>query len=185
MSNKILIVVDMQNDFITGSLGTPEAQAIVPKVQAKIGHGLGGDWAGVIFTMDIHEEKWYPKTLEGLKIPAHCIIGTGGNDLAVQTVPECDVLTKRCFGYMNWEKRLTNLQYEWYFTFGFDSVEFELCGVCTDICVISNALILRSTFPDAKITVDASCCAGTTPEAHKAALMVMKSCLIDVINEEE
>lgn len=183
MAKKILIVVDMQNDFITGSLGTPEAQAIVPKVQAKIGYGLGGDWTGVIFTMDMHNEKLCPKTLEDRQIPAHCIIGTGGEDLAVQTVPECDVFTKNRFGIIDWGGRLNNLQYEWFFTF--NDVDFELCGVCTDICVISNALILRSTFPNAKITVDASCCAGTTPEAHKAALMVMKSCLIDVINEEE
>lgn len=169
MSRKTLIVVDMQNDFITGSLGTEEAQAIVPNAKKKIVeyHSRGDK---IIFTRDTHNEN-YLQTNEGKKLPVkHCIYGTNGwkivNDLEV---PECQYIDKPTFGWSRWENRVFE--------------EVELIGLCTDICVVSNALILRAVFPDIEITVDASCCAGVTPETHKAALITMKMCQINVIGE--
>lgn len=169
--SKVLIVVDMQNDFITGSLGSEEARAIVPKVAEKI-----KDFEGeVIFTRDTHYSD-YMETLEGKYLPVeHCIFGTEGWEI----IPELDtadatVIDKITFGYKDWEKVLQDAE---------PDTEFELCGVCTDICVISNALALRMLYPNAKITVDAACMAGVTPEKHNAALEVMKSCQIDVIND--
>jgi nicotinamidase-related amidase len=168
---KILIVVDMQNDFITDALGSPEAQAIVPNVKNKIEEYLSrGD--KVIFTRDTHHDN-YLKSQEGKKLPVtHCIEGTHGWEVvsAIDN-PECQHLNKLTFGYMGWDLRLDKPE------------EIELVGVCTDICVVSNALILRATFREAEITVDASCCAGTTPENHNAALQVMKCCQINVIGE--
>ena len=175
---KILIVVDMQNDFVHGVLGSTEAQAIVPNVVEKV-KGFEGD---IYFTRDTHFDD-YMNTLEGQKLPVpHCINGTEGwsiikelNDYACNRTNEVvskGIFNKFTFGYEDWKQ-----------TFRLDEFEFELCGVCTDICVISNALALRMFYPDAKITVDASCCAGVTPEKHKAALEVMKSCQIEVINE--
>ena len=171
---KILIVVDMQNDFITGALGSAEAQAIVPNVVEKV-----KNWKGMtVFTRDTHFPD-YMDSLEGKKLPVpHCMIGTHGwaiNSQIKEVInPNTITIDKLTFGFENWRQALGE--------FGVDA-EFELCGVCTDICVISNALALRMLYPDAKITVDASCCAGVTPEKHTAALEVMKSCQIDVINE--
>ena len=171
---KVLIVVDMQNDFIDGALGTPEAQAIVPNVVEKV-----KNWKGMtIFTRDTHFPD-YMDSLEGKKLPVpHCMIGTPGHAINSQIKevvnPNTITIDKLTFGFENWRQALGE--------FGIDA-EFELCGVCTDICVISNALALRMLYPDAKITVDASCCAGVTPEKHAAALEVMKSCQIDIINE--
>ena len=175
---KVLIVVDMQNDFITGALGSAEAQTIVPNVVEKV-KGFEGD---IYFTRDTHFDD-YMNTLEGKKLPVpHCINGTEGwsiikelSDYAYNRTNEVvskGIMNKFTFGYKDWRQ-----------TFKLDEFEFELCGVCTDICVISNALALRMFYPDSKITVDASCCAGVTPEKHAAALEVMKSCQIDVINE--
>lgn len=171
MSNKILIVVDMQNDFVTGPLGTPEAQAIVPNVKNKIEEYISrGD--KVIFTRDTHYQN-YLDTYEGKKLPVpHCIENTHGwNVIDELDHIYCQHINKLVFGYMGWDLRLDNPS------------EIELVGVCTDICVVSNALILRSTFRKAEITVDASCCAGTTLENHNAALQVMKCCQINVIGE--
>lgn len=169
--SKILIVVDMQSDFITGSLGTPEAQAIVPNVKNKIDEYISrGD--KVIFTRDTHHDN-YLKSHEGKNLPVpHCIEGTHGWEVIEEIdKSECLHLNKLTFGYMGWDLRLDK------------PTEIEIVGVCTDICVVSNALILRATFREAEITVDASCCAGVTPESHKAALQVMKSCQINVIGE--
>ncbi len=168
---KTLIVVDMQNDFVTDCLGTPEAQAIVPNVKKKIEEYMSrGDT--VIFTRDTHYDN-YLKSHEGKYLPVpHCIEGTHGWEvLSSIDKPECQHLNKLTFGYTGWDFRLDNPS------------EIELIGVCTDICVVSNALILRAMFREAEITVDASCCAGVTPEKHKAALEVMKSCQINVIGE--
>ena len=166
---KTLIVVDMQNDFIDGSLGTAEAQSIVNNVKEKIllYKRSGGN---VIFTRDTHN-KDYLETPEGKKLPVeHCIKDTSGWHIADGLYVEgAEIVDKPTFGYMGWNK------YE------FDDI--ELVGLCTDICVVSNALILKATFPDAKITVDATCCAGVTPQTHKAALDTMKMCQIDVIGE--
>lgn len=186
-TNKILVVVDMQKDFVDGSLGTPEAQAIVPNVEEKI---RNGDYYAVVYTLDTHRSS-YLDTLEGKKLPVkHCIEYTDGWALAVSThsSDEDYVVTKNTFGYLDWANEIVDIindvTYKTDIEIEPEEIEFELCGLCTDICVISNALILRATYPDNIITVDASCCAGTTPEAHKAALTVMKSCQIDVINEE-
>lgn len=168
---KTLIVVDMQYDFITDALGTPEAQAIVPNVKRKIEEYLSrGD--RVIFTRDTHHDN-YLNSQEGKKLPVpHCIENTHGWEvISAIDNPACLHLNKLTFGYMGWDIRLSKPS------------EIELVGVCTDICVISNALILKATFREAEITVDASCCAGVTPEKHKAALEVMKSCQINVIGE--
>lgn len=178
---KVLIVIDMQNDFVSGSLGSPEAQAIVPNVVEKVKHWNGDAY----FTRDTHYGNYFD-TLEGQKLPvSHCIVDTYGwhiidelRDYACNQYPGAGVICKgiidkNTFGYYGWAQKFNK----------YDEYEFELCGLCTDICVISNALALRMFYPDAKITVDASCCAGVTPEKHAAALEVMKSCQIDVINE--
>lgn len=173
---KILIVVDMQNDFVSMALGTPEAQAIVPNVVKKINENRA---AGniTIFTKDTHYEN-YMKTLEGEKLPVpHCIIDTEGWEIIpeIETKDNEKEILKNTFGYSNWTDVLDNwINY---------IDEIELCGLCTDICVISNALILRMLYPNMPITVNAKCCAGVTPEKHKAALEVMKSCQINVINK--
>lgn len=166
---KTLIVIDMQNDFIDGSLGTAEAVAIVDNVKAKIDDykAAGNE---IIFTRDTHLEN-YLDTPEGKKLPVvHCVKGTPGWEISEKLCTEdCDIIDKPSFGWTKWNER----------SFG----EIELVGLCTDICVISNALILKAFFPEAEITVDASCCAGVTPETHNAALAAMKMCQINVIGE--
>lgn len=170
---KTLIVVDFQNDFVYGPLGTDEAKAIVPNVQKKIEeYRERGD--SVIFTMDYHN-KYYLGTHEGRYLPVeHCVGGTDGFRLVIHAEWGEYLADKSAFGYDKWWTYAPLLE---------DCSQIELVGVCTDICVVSNTLILRSLFPEVDIVVDASCCAGTTPEKHKAALEVMKSCHIDIINE--
>lgn len=175
---KVLIVIDVQNDFVTGSLGTPEAQEVVPDIIRKVNEYSERDDM-IIFTADTHHDD-YLNTQEGKKLPVpHCIAGTRGWNF----VPELDtnesstsstmkkIYIKEQFGY-NWNKL------SW-----LNVYDIEIIGLVTDICVVSNALILKAAFPENKITVDASCCAGTTPEKHEAALEVMKSCQIEVIGE--
>lgn len=164
---RTLVVVDMQNDFIDGALGTIEAQAIVPMVKEKIAaYAKRGD--EIIFTRDTHEEN-YLDTPEGKKLPVvHCVKGTKGWELSEGLfVPDAVVVDKPNFGYPDWRER-----------FSFECV--ELIGLCTDICVVSNALILKAQFPEAEIAVDSSCCAGVTPESHEAALVTMRMCQIEV-----
>lgn len=171
---KTLIVVDMQNDFIDGTLGTKEAQAIVPNVKKKIEEYQNrGD--EIIFTRDTHYED-YLSTPEGKKLPVkHCIYGTHGWKIADGLeVPNCRYINKDSFGWIYWGNELANIHI---------TDDIEIIGLCSDICVISNALILKATFHNSEITVDASCCAGVTPEKHIAALEVMKSCQINVIGE--
>lgn len=166
---KTLIVVDMQNDFITGSLGTKEAQDIVQKVKNKITeYQKRGD--EIIFTRDTHQPD-YLNTPEGKKLPVeHCIEGTKGWQIADGLeVDGAKYIDKPTFGWTHWNDR----------TFE----EIEMVGLCTDICVVSNALILKATFPDVEITVDASCCACVTSATHNAALETMKMCQINVISE--
>lgn len=170
---KTLIVIDMQNDFITGPLGTEEARAIVPKVKDKILRCLELGYR-IIFTKDTHDGKNYLESSEGKHLPIeHCIEDTYGwdihSDLPIPS--KAFIWEKESFGYTDWPYWLC-------------TSDFEIVGVCTDICVISNALILKADFPESEITVDASCCAGTNPENHKAALAVMKSCHINIIGEE-
>lgn len=166
---KTLIVVDMQNDFIDGALGTKEAQAIVPNVKKKIKeYKSRGD--EIIFTRDTHEAN-YLDTNEGKHLPVeHCIYGTHGWEIANGLeVENCWYVNKPTFGWTHWNKH--------------DFNEVEIIGLCTDICIVSNALILKAMFPEINITVDASCCAGVTPESHNAALTTMKMCQINVIGE--
>lgn len=169
----MLVVIDMQNDFIDGVLGTHEAQTIVPKVAAKIKEYKNrGDV--VIFTRDTHYED-YLNTPEGKKLPVpHCIAHTEGwqihSDLETKGSTIIDKLT---FGSIILGKHI-----DW-----FNPKSIEIVGLCTDICVISNAMILKAFFHEVPITVDASCCAGVTPESHKNALAAMKMCQIDIVNE--
>jgi nicotinamidase-related amidase len=178
MKDKILIVVDMQNDFVTGVLGSKEAQAIIPAIQDKITQYDDED-CPVIYTRDTHQKN-YLETHEGKYLPVeHCIENSAGWQIVPALVDQMSMLVnqvtfinKPTFGYTDWVAVLPPYV-----------SQIELCGVCTDICVISNALILRALYPEIEIVVDASCCAGVTPEKHKAALEVMKSCQISVINE--
>ena len=161
---EILIVVDMQNDFIDGALGTAEAVSIVENVRKKIldfdGH--------VIFTRDTHGED-YLKTTEGKHLPVpHCIKGTKGWQIADGLYVEgCKIIDKPNFGWPHWGSEALE--------------EVEIVGLCTDICVISNALIIKATFPDASVKVDANCCAGVTVESHEAALKTMAMCQVQII----
>ncbi len=174
---KFLIVVDMQKDFVDGALGTKEAEAIVPRAADKIKR-----FDGEIFvTYDTHFDD-YLNTAEGKKLPVpHCIKGTKGWQLHPiiadallnkQYMP----VEKITFGSIELPQIIRQVA-------GKNDFSIELIGVCTDICVVSNALILKANFPQKEIFVDASCCAGVTPETHIAALQTMKCCQIDIINE--
>lgn len=169
MMKKTLIVVDMQNDFINGALGTKEAGAIVSNVKNKIAeYQANGD--EIIFTRDTHQAD-YLKTNEGKHLPVeHCLEGTKGWQIADGLeVPGAIIINKPTFGYLDWK--------------AYQFQEVELVGLCTDICVVSNALILKAMYPEIKVSVDATCCAGVTPDSHKAALMTMKMCQVEVIGE--
>ena len=166
---KTLIVVDMQNDFIDMALGTKEAVAIVPNVKAKIEAYLAaGD--EIIYTRDTHAEN-YLETPEGKKLPVpHCIRGTKGWEIAEGLYAEgCRIIDKPNFGWPHWDRE--NLE------------QVELVGLCTDICVVSNALIIKAMFPDAEVSVAPRCCAGVTPQPHEAALATMKMCQIQVLQD--
>jgi len=166
---KALIVVDMQNDFIDGALGTKEAVAIVPAVCEKIKSFDGT----VIFTRDTHEEN-YLETQEGKNLPVkHCIRGTEGWQItSALPVGDSLVVDKPSFGSTELPNAVARLG---------ELDEIELCGLCTDICVISNAMILKAAFPEVQMVVDHACCAGVTPESHNNALEAMKMCQIKVI----
>ena len=165
--NKTLIVVDMQNDFIDMALGTKEAVAILPKVKAKIdAYAQAGH--RIIYTRDTHGED-YLDTPEGKKLPVpHCIRGTKGWQIADGLyIDGCKIIDKPNFGWPNWKEEALEA--------------VEIIGLCTDICVVSNALIIKAAFPDADVKVDAACCAGVTPESHDAALLTMRMCQIDIL----
>lgn len=167
---KTLIVVDMQKDFVDMALGTPEAVSIVPKVKEKIeSYRKAGQ--EIIFTRDTHGED-YLQTVEGKKLPVpHCIRGTEGWEIYDGLyVPGCRIIDKPNFGWQHWDEE--------------DFEEVELIGLCTDICVVSNALFIKAHFPEIAVSVDAACCAGVTPESHRAALLTMKMCQIQVTGEE-
>lgn len=167
---KLLVVVDMQKDFIDGSLGTKEAQLIVPNVAEKIRqYQENGD--SVAFTLDTHTEN-YAQTQEGSRLPVvHCVKNTPGWELDESL---------RQFAGKTFEKPSfgSRTLAEWAEKEQFAGI--ELVGVCTDICVISNALLLKAYLPEARITVDSSCCAGVTPESHRNALEAMRMCQIDI-----
>ena len=172
---KLLIVVDMQNDFITGTLGSPQAQAILPKVKAKIEDYMQNR-GKILFTRDTHHDN-YLATQEGRHLPTvHCIEGTEGHLIANELGADSfEVFDKPTFGSLELAEMAAKGNYS----------EIELCGLCTDICVVSNALILKAKLPETAITVDAQCCAGVTDESHKAALLTMKMCQVNVIGEVE
>lgn len=172
---KILIVVDMQNDFISKALGTPEAQAIVPNVKCKIEEYSNSSSDVIIYTRDTHYNN-YLETQEGKNLPVpHCINKTYGWEIADGLYRQgCMVIDKFTFGSI-WLAEYIGSNYHNRID------EIEVVGLCTDICVISNVMILKACFPEVPITVDSSCCAGVTPESHTRALEAMKMCQIDVI----
>lgn len=180
MNQKILVAVDLQNDFITGTLGSEEARKIIPYVVDKI-----KNWDGYIFvTRDTHDEQ-YLDTREGKHLPVkHCIENLPGHcinpdvkEALLKYNKNCYFLNKHTFGSTALPELIDNL-------IGETNIEcIELIGLCTDVCVVSNAMLLKAKFPNLDIIVDASCCAGITPESHKAALTTMKMCQIDIIGE--
>ena len=168
---RMLVVVDMQNDFIDGPLGSEDAKAVVDKVCEKI-----DGWDGhVCFTMDTHYDD-YPETIEGkhISIP-HCVDATEGWQLNPEVEKRHDAKSFTVYKSAFGSEELANI------VSYLDIEEVQLVGVCTDICVVSNALLLRSRLPYVAVSVDSSCCAGTTPENHDAALRVMRQCCVDVM----
>jgi len=187
---KVLVLVDLQNDFIDGALGSSEAQAIVPKVVEKV-KNIDKENTLILFTKDTHYEN-YLETLEGKMLPVkHCIENTPGWCIN----KEISSIVDNTPGYRKYSSYNIIHSRIYKNTFGSDVLrdfliaheksidEVEFCGLCTDICVVSNVLMCRQVLPNTKIVVDASCCAGVTPEKHKAALETMKSCQIEVVNE--
>lgn len=192
---KVLIVVDMQNDFIDGSLGTPEAQAIVPLVAETI-EQMADPNTVVIFTKDTHSEN-YMNTLEGKNLPVpHCIQGSKGYGIVDPVfVAYTNVIEKYMSGYNAYpildqnpiivkkptfgSVELQNILYDMDDKFGVE--EITLMGLCTGICVLSNAILAKATLPEVPVNVIADCCACVTPESHKTALEAMKLCQINII----
>lgn len=179
---KVLVIVDMQKDFIDGALGTQEAVAIVPRVVEKIEEAQR-DNVAIYVTLDTHTED-YLKTQEGANLPVpHCIKNTKGwaLDEKIQAIMDSSTYTaieKGAFGSPDLAQQMKAL----YEAHQKEGVEVELIGVCTDICVITNALLIKAAAPEVKISVDASCCAGVTPGSHQTALEAMKMCQIAVVN---
>lgn len=172
---KALVVVDVQNDFVDGSLGTKEAQEMLPRLIEKLEGAKSDKSTDIFFTQDTHGEN-YLETQEGKLLPvAHCIKKTQGWEIVPQlsefTKIAKAVIEKKTFG----STRLPSLlkPYE----------EVEFVGLCTDICVISNALLLKAFYPEQLVSVDAACCAGVTPESHKNAIAAMKMCQCKIYNE--
>lgn len=182
MANSILIVVDMQNDFLTGSLANPDALALVPKIRSLM---KSAEWSSIIMTQDTHSRD-YLDTAEGHKLPiSHCIKGTEGwciedtlfQTLLSETTGKCFTMRKTTFG-ADWDDPVVEE--------AFEEVpdKIVLVGTCTDICVVTNALLLKTRFPETEIVVYEDLCAGSTSEKHNAALEVMKSCQINVCRSD-
>ena len=171
---KILIVVDMQNDFIDGALGTPEAQAILTDVVNVI---KTYEEENIIATRDTHPE-WYMETQEGKNLPViHCVQGTYGWELnpdVANALEGAEVIDKPTFGSTQLAERLVSMAKQ-------EKLEITLVGLCTDICVVSNALLIKAFLPEIQVNVIASCCAGVTPESHEAALKTMAMCQIRIL----
>ncbi len=172
---KILAVIDMQNDFIDGSLGTKEAQEIIGNVAAKIKEYHGGT---VFATRDTHGDN-YMETSEGRHLPVpHCIKGTEGWEIRQEVAEvlsqvKAEIIDKPAFGSEALAERIAETVCQ-------EEAEIEFVGLCTDICVVSNVLLVKAKLPEAVIRVDAKCCAGVTPESHEAALLTMKMCQVEV-----
>lgn len=171
-NNKLLIVIDMQNDFVNGTLGTEQAGAIVDKVANKI-----KSWKGLILaTQDTHYDDTYLDSTEGKNLPVkHCIKNSFGWQITSKVKKALDAKN-----VIPIEKTFFTSTVLPTMIKAFNCHEVELIGLCTDICVISNALYIKATLPDVTISVDSSCCAGVTPELHQNALNVMKSCQIEI-----
>ncbi len=173
--SKILVVVDMQNDFIDGALGTKEARAIVERAAAEIKQFEGS----IYVTMDTHQSD-YLETAEGKKLPVvHCVKGTDGWRLREEIMTalsgkEYRILEKGTFGSTQLAEEIRKEGIP-------EALQIACFGLCTDICVVSNVLLLKANFPEADITVRADCCAGVTPESHEAALLTMKMCQIEIL----
>lgn len=169
----VLVVVDMQNDFIDGALGTKEAVTIVPKVEEKIRNFNGT----VLFTRDTHE-NWYLETQEGKKLPVpHCIRDTEGWQIRreLDILRKTEPVDKETFGSTDLADDLVAMNID-------DEIKsITFVGLCTDICVISNALLVKAALPEVPIIVDAACCAGVTPESHENALKAMEMCQVEVV----
>lgn len=185
----ILIVIDMQNDFISGALGTPEAQAIVPYVEQLV-----TEWDGpIIFTKDTHDAQ-YLDTQEGRILPVvHCVKGTDGWQIPTVLVEAAHqnshaqkneneyvqmiAIEKPCFGSLDLVRQLQDMHAQ-------NPIgDITIVGLCTDICVVSNALLVKAGLPEVPLIIDAAGCAGVTPEKHRAALETMRSCQCHVIND--
>ena len=173
MAKKALLVVDMQNDFITGTLGTSEAVSIVPKVVNRIKEAIKNN-EDLFFTLDTHYDD-YLNTMEGKHLPvAHCIEGTTGHevhkDIKEYLNKAKKVFIKNGFGYVGIDKELS------------DYDEITIVGLCTDICVLTQAILLKVGLKNTEIYVDEKCCAGVTPKLHMSAIQTMASCQINIIN---
>lgn len=170
---RLYVVVDMQKDFIDGSLGTREAQEMLPRMVDRLTEIQARKDTDIIFTMDTHGSD-YLETQEGKKLPVqHCIKGTDGWQIAaaLQVFAEraVAIVEKPSFGYIGWQD----------IGKGYD--EITMGGLCTDICVISNAMLLKAFFPEIRLRIDSTCCAGVTAESHNNALQSMKMCQMDII----
>lgn len=178
--NKLLVIVDAQNDFISGALGSKEAQCAVDNIVDLV---KNNHYDNVCCTYDVHSGDYF-RTLEGKKLPIpHCVCGTKGAELNKKieevvydnyTVIEVD---KSTFGAYDLPEVLNDYDAVHYM----EDAEIYVCGFCTDICVISNVLILKAAFPECEISVISDCCAGSTPEMHQKALDVMRSCHVNII----
>ncbi len=175
MMKKLLVIVDMQADFVSGVLGSAAARAVVGPVAARLAAARAAG-ERVLFTMDTHPQAEYDAAAsqESRRIPPHCVAGTPGHGIVGALAPRQGetVVEKPSFLSLTLHEAVGPLD---------DGDEIEVCGVCTDICVISNALYLRARYPNHRVAVRANLCAGTSAENHEAALAVMKSCLIDIL----
>lgn len=172
---KILVVVDMQNDFTTGPLGNAQCTAVIPEVVSAIQNGA---YDQIIFTKDTHQEN-YLQTQEGQKLPVpHCIEGTNGWEIVPEvwnaaSGKETDVICKPAFGSVALGEKLLAYHKE--------PLEIDFCGVCTGICVISNVMIAKAFVPEAKVCVIEPACACVTPHSHQTAIEAMKNCQVEII----
>ena len=175
---KILLVIDFQVDFVDGALGTEEAVAIVPNVIEKI---KSYDPADVYATLDTHFEENYFDTQEGIKLPVlHCVKDSPGWQLypgVDELIPEDHRFIKYTFGSLDVQQFIMDLAAQ-------EDIEVELIGLCTDICVVSNAMLCKASVPSMSVTIDASCCAGVSVPTHEAALLTMQTCQMNIINWE-
>lgn len=183
----LLLVVDVQNDFVTGSLGSEDAQRILPNISNRVAEYHDKDDYYTLYTQDTHFSS-YLETSEGRNLPVeHCLANSWGWEIAYTALPQSETphtFTKLTFGDFNLPFAIRNLTNEPFNSTGKD-LRILIVGLVTNICIVSNALILKTAFPDAEIVVDAACCAGTSFGEHIAALKVMKSCQITIINAPE